>query len=236
MNEEYDNKRLLQLKELCGKKAISIQDNELFKIIIKENEMTINKDYLVVLNEQGIIANPIMIDGINKCFEVFISNTSRIIGKEQCQKLYGFSENERIKIAKKEKVINTSIEKKLKEKTVELSDLKKEFARYKADLQVEIRGAAVRRAGVRRAGVRGAGVRGAGARRAIAADGIVGREIVIGVGAGIGEEIGAGEVVRVRVIGEREREIGIGEVVRVIEERATSSKVSGGSMINKPNK
>ncbi len=103
MNEAYDEKRLLQLKALCEKKTVSVQNKELLEIMIKENEMTLNKDYLVALNDQGIITNTIMIDGINKCFEVFISNTSRTIGKEQCQKLYGFSENERIEIAKKDR-------------------------------------------------------------------------------------------------------------------------------------
>lgn len=121
MDAYNDADRLKQLMSLAKEKFGEEVDEAVYvKILSEENKMTQNKEYLVALNEAGIIDDQTLGENLNECFESFITEVAKLIGDESCLHLYGYSSGQKIEIISVDKLVENPPRKDLQEITVSL--------------------------------------------------------------------------------------------------------------------
>lgn len=88
---EYDIARKKELKDLLDSKDIdSLSEDALNALTELENEMTDNKNMLVVLNESGIVGDQEFDLKIAKCFDIFLTKTTSLLGEDLCKSIYDY--------------------------------------------------------------------------------------------------------------------------------------------------
>ena len=71
-------------------------NDHLASLLDAEDEMTENREYLVVLHERGILSDNELSDKLNRCFEVFVRRAADILGDDVCRSIYDYGPGEKI--------------------------------------------------------------------------------------------------------------------------------------------
>jgi hypothetical protein len=96
MTKQHDSRSRSLRKLLSSALGRDFTDDLLTKVIDAEDEMTENREHLVILQQRGVLSDEEFAAKLNTCFEVFIQQATEILGEDVCRKIYDYGPGDKI--------------------------------------------------------------------------------------------------------------------------------------------
>ena len=79
------------IKKITKEKGVKLNIHDANDIMIAEDNMTLDKDYLVPLYDRGVLKEHEYIECLNRSIKIFLKEVEEIIGAENTKKIYDFN-------------------------------------------------------------------------------------------------------------------------------------------------